>query len=562
MKLLFWIFLALVISGCSLTEAPDAESPELTTSQITDENKVTDLSSLEPCRINHETSGNQQKMAAGGHEQEACIESQEGVAKLIHPTQEVDVPLPLPETIPAEVEANLWKYIAKNVSLEVPTGEPRLEAQKRWYLRHPDYMKRVSKRATPFLYYIVKELEANDIPLDIALLPIVESAFDPFAYSSGRAAGMWQFIPGTGKRFGMPQNWWYDGRRDVVASTQGAIAYLKYLHNMFDGNWMHALAAYNSGEGRVQRAIRKNKRAGKATDFWSLDLPKETRAYVPKLLALSDMLKNAENYNFKWPVIDNVEVIQVVNVGSQIDLAKAAQMANLTLPELQALNPGFNQWATNPQGPHRLVLPLDRAESFGLALNNTPENERLNWERHKIRSGESIGKIAKQYNTNVDVIRRINNIKGNTIYAGDHLLVPVALSELDAYALNAAQNLYHTSSNRSQQAKFTHTVQSGDTLWDIAGLHKVSVNDLARWNRMSTRDTLKLGKKLTVYQKGSSTDSRRSVTYSVRRGDSLSLIASKFQVKVNDILRWNSLSKNKYLQPGQQLTLLVDITKS
>ena len=258
---------------------------------------------------------------------------------------------------------DVWQRIRSKLELTIPEN-PRVASQRAWFIKHPSYLNRVAKRAEPFLFYIVEALEANDIPVEIALLPIVESAFDPFAYSHGRASGMWQFVPGTGKRFGMKQNWWYDGRRDVVASTQGAIKYLKYLHKFFDGDWMLALAAYNSGEGRVQRAVRNNKKKNRPTDFWSLDLPKETRAYVPKLLALADIVKRSDEFKIKLHKIDNSAVISQVDIGSQLDLAKAAQLAQLSLTELQRLNPGFNRWATDPDGPHYLLLPNHKVAPF------------------------------------------------------------------------------------------------------------------------------------------------------------------------------------------------------
>lgn len=201
-------------------------------------------------------------------------------------SEEVPVELVIATDKPKE-PSDIWERIRAGYQLDIDIDRPRLSSQLRWFSSHPSYLDRVSKRGERYLYYIVDELEKAGIPTEIALLPIVESGFDPFGYSHGRASGPWQFIPSTGQMYGLDQTWWYDGRRDIIGSTQAAIAYLTRLHKMFDGDWLHALASYNSGEGTVMRAIRKNKKAGKPTDFWSLDLPKETRAYVPKLIALS-----------------------------------------------------------------------------------------------------------------------------------------------------------------------------------------------------------------------------------------------------------------------------------
>jgi membrane-bound lytic murein transglycosylase D len=458
-------------------------------------------------------------------------------------------------------ETNLWSYAAAQFVFDVPDNT-RLNAQKKWYLKHPSYMQRVSKRAEPWLYFIVTEIEKRNIPMEIALLPIVESAFDPFAYSHGSAAGMWQFVSGTGKRFGLKQTWWYDGRRDVIESTQSALDYLTYLHKFFDNNWLHALAAYNSGEGRVRRAIRKNQRAGKSTDFWSLDLPRETREYVPKLLALADILANRQDYNFVWPQIENRQVIQVVDISSQIDLGFAADLAGLSLKQLSALNSGFSRWATDPDGPHKLVLPIDMAGDFSVALAKVDKNDRLNWERHKIQRGDSLLKLAKQYHTSVDIIKRVNNLNSNTIRQGDFLLVPIALKQLDHYVFSDQQRLAKVQNKSRKGHQISYTVKAGDTLWDLAIKYDTSTRQLAKWNGMAPKDMLRPGKTLVVWldQPSSQLDAiTRKLTYTVRSGDSLSRIANRFNVKIAELKKWNNIGSKKYLQPGQKLTIIVNV---
>ncbi|NQY48826.1 MAG: LysM peptidoglycan-binding domain-containing protein [Colwellia sp.] len=487
-----------------------------------------------------------------------------------HPIADVEFSLKDKESL---AKNDIWPRIQSQLTFDIPE-EKRLIAQRNWYAKHPSYLKRVAKRAEPFLYYIVEELEKNDMPIELALLPVVESAFDPFAYSHGRASGMWQFVPATGERFGMKQNWWYDGRRDIVASTEGAIKYLKYLNKFFDGDWMLALAAYNSGEGRVRNAVRKNKRLGKPTDFWSLDLPKETRAYVPKLLALADIIKRPEDFNLTLYSIDNKSVLSLVDIKSQLDLAKAATLAGLSLAELQRLNPGFNRWATDPDGPHRLLLPTHTVEKFQLGLSKLSKNDRLAWQRYKIKSGDNLGVIANKFNTRVDLIQQVNNIKGNQIRAGKHLLIPVAAKSLDSYVFSQEQRIAKKQSRPGKGIKVTHTVKSGDNLWDIGRKYKVNGKSIAKWNGFAPRDTLKLGQKLVIWQKNtasyakSKTGNRvenaiiRNITYKVRRGDSFARIADKFNVRISDIERWNNLDRSKYLQPGQRLKLSVDVTNN
>lgn len=499
-----------------------------------------------------------------------CESAQSGTIPITHPVEPVEVIVAVPEeVIEAATETeinNLWERVRSQLKFEFEDNR-RIAAQRNWYLKHPNYMHRVATRAKPFLHLIVEKIEQQNMPLELVLLPIVESAFDPFAYSHGRAAGMWQFIPSTGKRFGMKQTWWYDGRRDVLASTQGAIDYLNYLHKMFDGNWLHALAAYNSGEGRVQRSIRKNKKAGKPTDFWALDLPKETRAYVPKLLALADILANADEYAFEWPEIDNVPLTQEVEVGSQIDLALAADMAQMTVKQLHALNPGFNRWATDPSGPFNLLLPIDKVDIFSAELAKTDDKQRLNWVRHKVKSGDSLLKLANKYHTTTDIISSVNELKSNVIIAGEYLVIPVALKSLESYSLSQEQRLAKTQSKKSGVYKLAHKVQSGDTFWDLSREYKVNLRQLAKWNGMAPTDTLRPGKDLVVWVNDVTSTPRkdavmRTLTYTVRNGDSLARIANKFKVKVSDLQKWNQSKLKKYLQPGQKLQIFVDVTRT
>ena len=539
------LILAIGLSGCQLTGI-NSDEVQLESNEN---------ASLEACRDIHT---NEESISD-------CEIARDGVIEVIHPhddaLEEIAQITETPEVHAQAVITDVWKRASNNFALSIPDNK-RIDAQRKWYLKHPEYMARVVKRAKPFLYYITEEIEKRGMPMELVLLPIVESAFDPFAYSHGRAAGMWQFIPGTGKRFGMQQNWWYDGRRDVIASTKGALDYLTYLNNMFDGNWLHALAAYNSGEGRVLKAIKANKRAGKPTDFWNLNLPRETRAYVPKLLALADILKNKDSYAYAWPEVENVAVIEVVDIDSQVDLAFAAELAGMSLKELHGLNPGFNRWATSPEGPHRLVLPLNKAATFSQALAKIDQKERLNWVRHSVKAGDSLGKIAQQYHTTINVLKKVNELDSTMIRIGQALMVPVALQELDSYTLSQEQRLASLQNNSSTKQKIRHTVKSGDTLWDIARKYNISTKQLAKWNGMAPGDTLRLGKTLIIWQKGAAKSGvTKKLTYTVKNGDSLSRIANKFNVKVSDIGKWNALNTKRYLQPGQKLNLYVDVTR-
>ncbi len=473
---------------------------------------------------------------------------------------------------------DLWQRTLAGYQLSIPNNS-RIDHEFKWFTSHADYVKRIQTRAQPYLHFILEEIEKREMPSELALLPVVESAFQPFAYSPGRAAGLWQFIPSTGRHFGLKQNWWYDGRRDVVSATRAALDYLQSLANRFDGDWELALASYNAGAGTVSRAIKRNKKRGKATDFWSLNLPRETKSYVPRLLAFARLLSQSDSLGIRFDPLPNEPHFASVDIGSQLDLALAAELAGITIQELYHLNPGFNRWATDPQGPHRLQLPVDKVESFKQKLAALDSDKRLRWKRYKIKNGDNLGAIAQRHNTTVALLQQVNKIRGTQIRAGKHLLIPISAKSLEHYAFSAQQRKNRIQNSSRGGTKISYTVRPGDNLWDISRSFDVNHRSLAKWNGMAPRDILKPGQRLVIWTKKKSTQSsvpavaalppamensplakRSSVNYQVRKGDSLSRIATRFNVSVADLRKWNSLP-GKYLQPGQKIKLFVDITR-
>ncbi|MFD2180334.1 LysM peptidoglycan-binding domain-containing protein [Veronia pacifica] len=522
MKFRFLILSFIVLSGCSLVQTPDTTNTETETS---DSNKVETV---------EETTANND------------------VATTVTTPEVTEPAKPIPQ-----LEEDVWQRIAMQLYFDIPENK-RVKYYRNWYLKRPTHMETVSARAQPFLYMITEKIEQRGMPLELALLPVVESAYDQFAYSHGRAAGLWQFVPETGKRFGLAQNWWYDGRRDIEASTDAALDLLAYLNRKFDGDWLLALAAYNTGEGRVFRAMRNNRKAGKPTDFWALDLPKETRGYVPKLIALADLVKNKEHYGLSLPAIDNKPVLTKIEPQMQMDLALAANYAGLTLSKLQQLNPGYNHWATAPEGPNHLLLPLEKVDRFNSELAKN-KNRGVQVVRYKVKSGDSLGLIAQRNNTTVKIIQRANQLSGTRIRAGQHLLIPKSIQDEAHYTFSAPQRLAKITSQSHGNYKLKHTVKSGESLWIIGRQYKVSHKTLARWNGMSPKDTLRPGQKLVIWKEAKSGERIKTITYQIRRGDSLSSIAAKYKVSVTQLRKWNSLRKGSYLQPGQKLKLHINI---
>lgn len=486
-----------------------------------------------------------------------------------------------PQADALRTDGDIWERIRRGMRLE-GRDHPGIARDLEWYARNQAYLDRVAERAQPYLHLIVEEVEKRGMPSELALLPVVESAFQPFAYSHGRAAGIWQFVPGTGRRFGLRQTWWYDGRRDIARSTQAALDYLQFLNKEFQGDWLLALAAYNSGEGTVLRAQRNNLRKGKPTDFWSLDLPRETRGYVPKLLAISAIVADPAAYGIALKPIADEPYLVEVDVGSQIDLDLAAELAGISLDDMYRYNPAFNRWATDPDGPHTLLVPVANAEIFQARLAELPETERIQWVRHAIRNGDTLASIANRYRTTVTLIKSVNGIRGNTIHVGHSLVIPVARKDLSRYSLSAEQRLARIQETQRKGERIEYVVQEGDSLWSIAQAHGVSVKQLAQWNGMAPRDVLLPGRSLVIWsqsmqEEDSTGISRVSLTpgnfkhphsdslrqrigYTVRNGDSLATISKKFQVSVADLKRWNGLSST-LLRPGQRLTVYVDVTR-
>jgi len=469
---------------------------------------------------------------------------------------------------PAGAEADLWDRIRARLTMDrLENG--RIAAERTWYENNPEYMLRVSARAEPYLHHVVEEIERRGMPMEFALLPIVESAYDPFAYSHGRAAGLWQIIPGTGRHLGLGQDWWYDGRRDIRASTGAALNYLGELNKAFAGDWLKALASYNAGQRRIERAERYNRDRNRPEDFWALKLPLETRNYVPRLLALADVVADPDRYGLALSRIPDAPHFAAVNTGGQIDLSQAATLAGVDIETVYLLNPGFNRWATSPAGPHELLLPRGAASRFSARLAELDPAQRVRWTRYTVERGDTLSQLARRFHTGAGVIREVNNLRGDTIVAGKPLMIPTASAPPESYALSADRRRFGKQAGGSGN-RHEYRVKPGESFWSISRRYGVSTRKLAEWNGMAVRDPIHPGQKLVVWTARPATvpaplpASRepmvRKLGYRVRSGDSLARIAGKFNITINEIIGWNQkLRGAKYIHPGQILTLYVDV---
>lgn len=383
-------------------------------------------------------------------------------------------------------QRELWGYIRDELKMKIPDNY-RVREQRNYYLKNKSYLHDVTLRAEPYMYWIVRQIKQRDMPMELVLVPIVESAFNPHATSRAKAAGLWQIVPDTGRNYGLTQDKWYDARRDVAASTTAALNLLQRLNKMFNGDWLLTIAAYNSGEGRVMRAIKENQIKGKPTDFWSLSLPRETTLYVPKVLALSDVIRNSDKYGITLPKSNNQRALAQVDVGQQITLSQAAELAGMSLTSIKAYNPGYKRGVTSPNGPHYIMLPKAKVDQFKHSLANKTvlsnirqevanNNRRLSKQsQYKVRSGDTLSAIAKRFNVSTRELQRMNNLR-------------------TARLLKIGQVLRVNNDNA-----IIYRVRQGDSIASIAKRHGINIKDLMNWNDGIKTTDIKPGIELTLY---------------------------------------------------------------
>lgn len=463
---------------------------------------------------------------------------------------------PAPEAQPATLApaqyADLFDRIRTGFILPDPE-QTAIDRQLNWYASNPDYLQRAFGRADMYLYYIVTQLESRHMPLELALLPVIESAFEPYAYSRARAAGLWQFIPATGSRFGLKQDWWYDGRRDIVASTNAALDYLQALHDEFNGDWLLAVAAYNCGELAVEHAVQVNQAEHRQIDFWHLRLPRETEAYVPKLLAMKRLVQDPAKYGLEFSPIPNEPYFERVSTGGQINMQVAAQIAGITAEEVYDLNPAFHRWATDPTGPFYLLMPVNASPVFTQNVTDLTPDERMGVEHYEIRRHDSVFSVARNFKTTPEVLRKLNTLPGGRLTVGEDIEVPATTYALPENVRLAAARV----DGRARWGRYVQfqVVRRGDSLWSIARHYRMNARTLARMNGISVHHLLRPGEKLRLYANVPVEHHGELRFQVVRTGDTLWSIARRHGMSVKTLAHLNGLSRGEVLRPGQRLKL-------
>lgn len=458
----------------------------------------------------------------------------------------LDLNLLLPESL----RTNVWSAMSSDFALDDNIDHTMTKQQLNYFLKHREYLKELATNAEPYLYYIYQETRKRGMPAEIALLPMVESNYYPFGISTTGATGLWQMMPGTASGFGIKINWWYDGRRDIKASTEAALNYLSYLHNYF-GDWLLAIAAYNSGEGTVEMAIRHNKLLGKPTDYWSLPLPYQTKMYVPKLLALANIFSNPDDYHFDLPDLPNKPYFKTVSMHSQIDLERVAKLADTPLSTVRLLNPGFRRWATMPNQHYALLLPTDKADTYLANLHNDKQ-ALVTWIHHDVKDGESLYAIADKFKTKPAIIRKVNNLRGNLIHPKQNLLIPLAYNHLNLHSIKKAPN--NIAEDRIPgPRRVVHRVAANDNLWSISKRYHVTPDQIRYWNNLAYRAKLTVNQPLTIWVQHHFSKPV-FYAYKVKSGDSLIRIAQKFNTRVHTLQRINHL-RGHIIQIGLTLNI-------
>jgi membrane-bound lytic murein transglycosylase D len=393
-----------------------------------------------------------------------------------------------------------------------------------------------------FIYYVINELEKEKLPLELALIPYIESNYDPFSISSSGAVGMWQFMPKTGRLYELNKTWWNEDRHDPYRSTEAAVDYLKYLYERFNQDVYLTLAAYNAGPTLLSRKINQNKRRGLKTDFWSLNLPNQTKEYVPKYIALKELIFNFEKYELTLPDIPNNPVVQKISIPGQVEVITLSEFLDIKPELLYKLNAGYTKWASAPKDQSIFYIPIEKYYLFESEDNPFNDTNQINWISHVVESGDNLWALASKYDTEVGIIKQINYLNNDLLSIGSTLLIPLSKTKSNTFIPYEM-----------------HIVSEGDTLWDIAKKYNLGVSDLANMNSINENSYLQLGQQLTIGNKNihrNIESKKRTILYSIKQGDNLYKISELFDVTVKSIKEINDFEDDA-LMPGQIIKIAI-----
>jgi membrane-bound lytic murein transglycosylase D len=458
------------------------------------------------------------------------------------PADKYTEPEPITVTEKEIIYQDVWERIAKNSSIQnEELDEITLQYINR-YLENPAQFHKLLMKGQYFIYFVLEELERYDLPAELALLPYIESNYDPFSISSSGAMGLWQFMPATARIYGLKDTWWFEQRHDPLISTKAAVRYLAYLDNRFGKNITYTLSAYNGGPTLLEKQIKINQRAGKSLDYRELKLPRQTKEYVPKFRAISELIVNAEKYNIKLPVFPNQSVLGQIILDGQIEIFAFSEFSQLKPEFIYKLNAGFTKWASPPGTSTTFNIPIELVEPLNLKKSEFVQANQINWVTHTVSRGDTFWKIAAKYNIDVSVLKKVNYLRSDLLNLNQELLIPLSNSENQTFIPYQA-----------------HIVSEGDTLWSLGRKYKLTPSDIAKSNGLKIGASLRIGKELNIGNKNiyrTINSKKRTILYSVKQGDSLYRIADVFNIQIEDIIQLNSIIDNE-IKPGQVLKIII-----
>jgi membrane-bound lytic murein transglycosylase D len=451
-------------------------------------------------------------------------------------------PSPVEADNRAEAYASVWDRIIFSSQSEQANLDEKTLRYINAYLANPKQLDRLLEKGRYFIFFVLEELERYRLPPELALLPYIESNYDPFSISASGAMGIWQFMPATARIYDLKDTWWYEQRHDPLISTKAAVRYLAYLHNRFNKEITYTLAAYNGGPTLLEKKIKTNIKAGKPTNYENLKLPKQTQEYVPKFKAILELVLNAEKYGVNLPNFPNKQVLGSIELDGQVEILAFSEFAGLKPEFVYKLNAGYTKWASPPGSKTTFNIPIELEEMLNLKKDKFIQTNQINWVTHRVSKGDSLWKIAKEFDTEVNLLKKVNYLASNVLSLNQELLIPLSNDQNQTFIPYQA-----------------HIISEGDTLWNLGLKYKISPAEIAKSNGLKMSSPLSIGKELNIGNKNiyrTINSKKRTILYSVKQGDSLYRIADIFNIEISDIKDINELANNE-ISPGQVLKIII-----
>lgn len=471
----------------------------------------------------------------------ACQQTQILVEQNIKNDEVITIEV-IPEEDPEEVEITVWQYLQENSELANYEIDKITQRYIDNHLKDKKLFNRYLENSTFYIYYVIQKLNEADLPVELALVPYIESNYDPFSISPSGAVGLWQFMPSTGRLYDLDKSWWQEDRHDPFLSTDAAVEYFDYLFKRFDDNLFHSLASYNAGPTLVESRIKRNIRLDKDPSFKNLRLPSQARSYIPKFVAIYEIVSNPEKYGVVLPEIPYKELVERVEINGQVEILAFSDFVGLKPEFVYKLNAGYTKWASAPGEKSIFYIPLEKANLINNDKDIFLQENKINWITHKIKRGDSLWELANKYDTRVEIIKKINFLDSDLLTLNDNLLIPLSQSE-----------------NNNFIPFEVHVVSEGDSLWSIATRYKLTPKTIARNNNIEISSILRIGQQLNIGNKNiyRTIDSKkRTILYSVKQGDNLYRIADLFGVEAIDIKKLNNLDDSA-IMPGQIIKVII-----